>query len=164
MLSLARVPLALGFVLLIERPLAAVVVLLAAGFSDVLDGWVARRQGLVTATGMVLDPITDKLFVLTVAIALVLRGYLSIGAVLLLSTREHGEAPLLAWFALSHRAQVAEPPSANRLGKLATVLQFATVCFALFHSPYQNGLLALTALMGCLAAASYWARSLRAAR
>jgi phosphatidylglycerophosphate synthase len=66
LLSLARLPLAAAFVLLVDRPPVLVLVLVAAGVTDVLDGWYARRFDQVTATGAVVDPITDKLFVLTV--------------------------------------------------------------------------------------------------
>jgi cardiolipin synthase len=86
-LSLSRVLLAACFPLVVDVPLVALAVLILAGVSDVLDGWVARRYGLVTATGAALDPITDKLFVLTVAVTLVSSGHLSLGEVLLLSTR-----------------------------------------------------------------------------
>jgi phosphatidylglycerophosphate synthase len=53
-------------------------VLLLAGITDVLDGWVARRWGLVTATGAALDGITDKLFALVVALALFSTGQLGV--------------------------------------------------------------------------------------
>ena len=67
-LSLSRIPLAVAFAMAISRPLAALIVLAASALSDVLDGWIARRYHMVTATGAALDPITDKLFVLTVVV------------------------------------------------------------------------------------------------
>lgn len=39
----------------------AFVVFLIAAFSDLLDGWVARRYGTISELGMLLDPIADKL-------------------------------------------------------------------------------------------------------
>jgi cardiolipin synthase (CMP-forming) len=163
LLSLARIPLAVCFPLLIDRPPAAVGVLLLAGFTDVLDGWIARRYRLVTATGTALDPITDKLFVLTVAITLVVSGRLPVGAVVLLSTREIGELPLLAWFALSPRARASRgpQPSANVPGKIATFLQFGAVAWALARAPGLVVPLAITAVGGAFAALSYWHRALR---
>jgi cardiolipin synthase (CMP-forming) len=163
LLSWARVPLAVCFPLVVDRPVAALGVLLAAGLSDVLDGWVARRRGLTTATGAVLDPITDKLFVLTVAVTLVATGRLSIGSVLLLSTRELGELPLAVWYAWKRagRSSASETPMANVGGKLATCLQFAAVAWALFRLPRLEWSIAATATAGVLAAIGYWSRALR---
>jgi CDP-diacylglycerol--glycerol-3-phosphate 3-phosphatidyltransferase/cardiolipin synthase len=56
LLTLMRVPLAAAFPFVLGRPLVALGVLAAAGLSDVLDGWYARRFGQVTPTGTALDP------------------------------------------------------------------------------------------------------------
>ena len=88
LLSLSRLPLAIAFPFVVERPLVALMVLVSAGLTDVLDGWLARRYGQVTATGAALNPVTDKFFVLTVGVTLIVSGHLSFRGVLLLSTRE----------------------------------------------------------------------------
>lgn len=162
LLSLARVPLAAAFALALKRPLLELVILATAGLTDVLDGWYARRYGQVTATGAVVDPITDKLFVLVVVVALLSTGRLSPLALLVLATREIGELPLVLWWMFSHtrrRARV-EQPMANLMGKLATTLQFATVASALLETPYTDEILVLTGISGVAAAATYWQREL----
>jgi cardiolipin synthase len=166
LLSLARLPLAVAFPFVVDRPVIALAVLLVAGLSDVLDGWTARRYGQVTPTGAALDPITDKVFVLTVAVTLVLRAYLSPGDVVLLSTREVGELPLVVWLATSPRARQlrAETTSANAPGKLATALQFAAATAALFRWPHVGAMVAVTAVAGVVAALVYWIRAVRAMR
>jgi CDP-diacylglycerol--glycerol-3-phosphate 3-phosphatidyltransferase/cardiolipin synthase len=163
LLSLARVPLAVAFPFVAGEPVFAVLVLFAAGASDVLDGWLARRYAWVTATGCVLDPITDKLFVLTVVVTLVVTGMLSPWAVVLLSTRELGEFPLVLWLlgSAAARQRRRDQPKANLPGKLATVLQFATVTWALARLEGLELWLAVTAVAGALAAVSYWRRELR---
>lgn len=166
LLSLARLPLAIAFPFVVDRPGLALAVLLAAGLSDVLDGWIARRFAQVTPTGAALDPVTDKIFVLTVAITLVLRAYLSPGDVVLLSTREIGELPLVMWLATSPRARRmrADTTSANAPGKLATALQFAAATSALFRSSITPVLVLVTAAAGTVAATVYWVRALREVR
>jgi CDP-diacylglycerol--glycerol-3-phosphate 3-phosphatidyltransferase len=166
MLSLSRLVLAVAFPFALAReahPTAAVAVLVAAGASDVLDGWYARRFSQVTATGAALDPVTDKIFVLTVAVSLVVRGYLAPIDVVLLSTRELAELPLVVWLAVSHHARTrrSEQPSANLLGKAATVLQFAAVTAAVFRAPHLGWLVVVAGLSGALAGVAYWARALR---
>lgn len=166
LLSLARVPLAVSFVLALNRPFVELAILAAAGLTDVLDGWYARRHGQVTATGAVLDPITDKLFVLTVVVALLATDRLSPLSLVLLATRELGELPLVIWWTLSHerRSAKVEQPMANYLGKLATVVQFATVASALFRGSFTNELLVVAAITGVVAAIGYWRRELAQVR
>lgn len=166
LLSLARLPLALGFVLALNHPWVELGILITAGCTDVLDGWWARRHGQVTATGAVVDPITDKLFVLTVVLSLVATERLAAGSVALLATREIGEAPLVVWWAFSRKRRKARAsqPEANVIGKLATVMQFATVSLALFQAIVTTSLVVATAVAGTLAAVSYWRRELRRGR
>jgi phosphatidylglycerophosphate synthase len=68
LLSLARVALALplGYCLSLRTPegtIAAVVILVAAGVTDFLDGYLARRSGRISSLGAALDPVADKVFV-----------------------------------------------------------------------------------------------------
>jgi CDP-diacylglycerol--glycerol-3-phosphate 3-phosphatidyltransferase/cardiolipin synthase len=162
LVSLARVPLAAIFPFVIDRPVVALGVLALAGLSDLIDGWLARTFDRVTPLGIVLDPITDKLFVLVVVVTLVIDVRLPFPHVLLLATRELGELPLVIWWLLSHQRRRAksENPMANLPGKLVTVLQFATVAAALFSSPHVTILLVITAIAGAIAALVYAKREL----
>jgi CDP-diacylglycerol--glycerol-3-phosphate 3-phosphatidyltransferase/cardiolipin synthase len=171
-LSLTRVPLGAVFPLTIHRPHLAVLVLVAAAVTDVVDGWWARTRGQVTTFGAVLDPVSDKLFVVAVVTTLVATGALGWRAVLCLATRDIGEAPLVMWFLLSAhmRARRAKNPGANVPGKLATALQFACVALAILRSSPElaasqwslvlRTLLATSGIVGAFAAISYWRRAL----
>jgi cardiolipin synthase len=164
-LSLLRVPLAGAFPFTVTRPIAALSVLVAAAVSDVLDGWWARSRGQVTTVGAVLDPITDKLFVGAVVATLVVTGRLGWLAVLCLSTREIGEAPLVVWLLISShlRERRTKHVGANIAGKVVTVLQFACVAMAIAEPTWQvdKALLAVCALFGIVAAVTYWVRVVR---
>ncbi|QTR49712.1 CDP-alcohol phosphatidyltransferase family protein [Candidatus Thiothrix anitrata] len=54
----------------------ALILLVLAGLSDALDGFLARRYGWLTRLGAMLDPIADKLFVMAVFIVFGLKGAL----------------------------------------------------------------------------------------
>jgi cardiolipin synthase len=66
---LACVPFAVQAIVREEHGRALVIVL-AAGLTDAIDGTLARRFGMATSVGAYLDPITDKLFLSAVYISL----------------------------------------------------------------------------------------------
>src|SRR5215813_6091468 len=75
-ITLVRILLIPVFVLLFftptaDRSLSAAVVFVVAAITDLLDGYIARRTGQVTKLGKLLDPVADKLLVLS---ALILEG------------------------------------------------------------------------------------------
>jgi CDP-diacylglycerol--glycerol-3-phosphate 3-phosphatidyltransferase len=59
-----------------------------AALTDALDGWVARRSGALTARGAFLDPLADKVLVLTTLIAMASLGIVHWILVALIVTRE----------------------------------------------------------------------------
>src|SRR5262245_56672760 len=103
LLSLARLPLAALFPLVADRLAPALAILFAAGVTDVLDGWLARRSGMVTTTGAIVDPLADKVFALAVVGTLLAQGRLPLWGVPALLAREILEVPLALWIALARR-------------------------------------------------------------
>jgi CDP-diacylglycerol--glycerol-3-phosphate 3-phosphatidyltransferase/cardiolipin synthase len=166
LLSFLRLPLAALFPFVVDDPPRAFTVLLAAGLSDVLDGFVARRFRQETAVGAALDGIADKAFALTVCVTLLVVGRISVVYLLALSARELLEAPLVVWYATSRRARGtrAERPVSNVAGKAATVVQFAAVAAAILGAPHLLWWAAAAAVAGTFAGFTYWRRTLRAAR
>jgi CDP-diacylglycerol--glycerol-3-phosphate 3-phosphatidyltransferase len=76
LLTLSRILLIPVFVVLFAHPtpdrsLIAALVFIVAAVTDLLDGYVARRTGQITKLGKLLDPIADKLLVLSGLILLV---------------------------------------------------------------------------------------------
>jgi phosphatidylglycerophosphate synthase len=165
LLSGARVPLAVAFPFASGDASVALGVLGLAGLTDVLDGWTARRLGQATPVGALVDGISDKVFAASVLGTLIATGILSPLGALLLATRELAELPLAIRVLTTKQARLTEiDRGANTLGKLATVLEFATVVALLLHAPGRFGLLAGTAAVGAAAGAVYWLRELRALR
>lgn len=74
--SIARllgVPVFLWLVLVTEQDWWALAVLALAGFTDYLDGYLARRLHQSTRVGQILDPVADRLYILAVVIGLAIR-------------------------------------------------------------------------------------------
>ena len=85
LLSLLRIPLGIAFIYV--GPLARLILTVAAGISDALDGFFARRLG-PTKLGTYLDPIGDKVFAILSFGSLYLEEALSLPLLLSLFARE----------------------------------------------------------------------------
>jgi len=70
---LAGVPVFLWLVLGPEEDGWALALLMAAGITDFLDGWLARKLNQQSVVGQILDPVADRLYILAVVIGLALR-------------------------------------------------------------------------------------------
>jgi cardiolipin synthase len=161
LLSLARLPLAALFPFVAHRLSWALAVLVASAFSDLLDGWLARRWNQCTPLGAALDGATDKVFVLTVAVTLAVTHRLSVVELLLLGARDLGELALLAVIAARGEAKALhEEQRAAVWGKAATVVQFVTVVLALAGRPERLWAAALAGALGAAAVAFYARRGL----
>jgi cardiolipin synthase (CMP-forming) len=162
MVSLARFPLAAVFPFLVKNPGAAFAVLLAAALTDVVDGWLARKNGQVTVLGAIVDPIADKTFALTVVVTLLAHRMLPLWAIPALLMREIFEMPLVLWIFATRKSREERQVEAraNIPGKLATVLQFGAVMCALAIPNALNVMLGLAAVAGAFAGITYWARAL----
>ena len=162
-MSLLRLPLAVLFPFVAASRGSALAVLALAGLTDILDGWLARRHGHVTATGAVLDPIADKALAISVVGTLIAQGKIPPWGIPALLAREILEAPPLVRVLLEARAgegsRVAEVRS-NVPGKMATVAQFAAVMAALEAPAALPAALVLAAVTGTVAGVEYWRREL----
>ena len=88
LLRLAGVPLFLWLVLGPEADGWALLLLLVAGFTDYLDGNLARRLNQTSSLGQVLDPVADRLYILAVVVGLVLRDIIPLWLAVLLPMRD----------------------------------------------------------------------------
>lgn len=168
LLSLARIPLGILFVLVAHRFVPAAVVIALAGLTDVLDGPIARHQlganRHMPHRGDWLDPLCDKFFIAAVVLGLWLAVRPPWPYALLVLTRELLQAVFMVGFvgirAVSgHRFEY--PYRAHPLGKLTTVVQFATVFAMLARHPATFALAACACVMGVASAALYLMRARR---
>ena len=110
----------------------AMLLFLLAAFLDVLDGWLARRRGLVTFFGKFVDPLADKIMVTALFIELVAVGRLPTWLVALLLARELYISGL-RMMALRENVEIV----AGSGGKAKTAFQMVGICFLIVHYPYD---------------------------
>ena len=108
-----------------------------AGLSDAVDGFIAKRYGMTTRLGSYLDPLADKAMLMSVYVALGVRGELPSWLVILVVSRDVlivGGALLL--LALSQSLTI-EP---LWISKLNTVMQIALAAVALGGLAFADAL------------------------
>ncbi|HEU5240743.1 MAG TPA: CDP-alcohol phosphatidyltransferase family protein [Ornithinibacter sp.] len=86
-LRLVGVPVFL-WAILTERDTLAILLLVASGITDYLDGKIARHYGLVSRVGQLLDPIADRLYIVTTLLGLAWREIVPWWLVVVLLARE----------------------------------------------------------------------------
>ena len=87
-LRLLGVPLFLWLVLGPEADVLALLLLMFSGFTDWLDGYLARRLNQASRLGDILDPVADRLYILAVVIGLAVRDIIPWWVALILPARD----------------------------------------------------------------------------
>ncbi len=114
------------------RNLYASLIFAAASGLDILDGYLARRQGLVTVFGKFVDPLADKLMAMSAMIYLVVVGLLPAWVVVITLGRD---------LYINGLRQVAAERgvviAAGEGGKLKTVFQLVGLCCVMVRYTYR---------------------------
>lgn len=153
LLSASRLLLAAGFVAAGETD-TRVGIIGAAAASDFLDGWIARRAKVTSKWGALIDPIADRVFVLTVVATLLFTGQLSTPQYFILIMRDIMTA---IGFIVARMVPGLKPVvfQARVLGKVVTVLQMATLVAVLVAPNIVKSLLFSVFLASLLSIADY---------
>jgi CDP-diacylglycerol--glycerol-3-phosphate 3-phosphatidyltransferase/cardiolipin synthase len=166
LLSVLRLGLAAAFPMMAVGNHWRVAVVVAAGFSDWLDGFVARRWGAKSASGVLLDAVADKLFVFSVLVTLTVTEALQWWQMLLIIARDLAVAFVAAYVTIKR-----DWPAFRRLvprlpGRLTTGFQFAVFLAVLVWpaTAFATVVLILTALVSAVAAVDYLGQFVKALR
>ncbi|HWQ38846.1 MAG TPA: CDP-alcohol phosphatidyltransferase family protein [Burkholderiales bacterium] len=117
-------------VLLAEQRFAGAFAVFAIGaVSDGIDGWLARRLNAESQVGVVLDPVADKLFVISTAFVLAWEGLLPLWLAMALVARD---VLILAPLLIDPKFK-DQWPSPNRAGKAHTALALLTLAATIAH-------------------------------
>ncbi len=144
-LTLARILMAPLYLMLLlwDFPfhhLIACVVFVVAAITDLLDGRIARRRGIVTDLGKFLDPIADKMLTTAAFVGFLALDRMNPWALMLILTREFAVTSVRLMAAGSGTVIAA-----NTFGKIKTVFQYIAIIYtmvALEFVSWRTGLLA----------------------
>ena len=122
-LSFIRIIIIIPFVLyfLNDDYLMAALMLIFSGLSDMFDGIIARKRGIVTDFGKLMDPLSDKTLVFAAYIILFDYGWHTDIVIMIMLAREF----LVAGIRMA-AASNGEVVAANAFGKAKTFLQMST--------------------------------------
>lgn len=148
----------------------ALAVFLVATASDYLDGVIARRRGLITDFGKLMDPLADKILTASAFISLCAIGWFPAWAVIVIISREFLITGLRS---LAASKGIVVP--ADKLGKHKTAWQMITIIYFLlllaigewtsgaWAAPARDlgtyGLVSLTVLLTVYSGAAYLAKN-----
>ena len=134
----------------------ALLLFLLGALTDLADGFLARVNGEVSNFGRFLDPLADKILVLSTLVALVDAGRVGSLPVILLLLRE-----LSITFVRSALVGQGVAIEASLLGKFKTSLQFLAVALLLIEHPFGAYLLWTAVIVAYLSAYDYLKTYLR---
>jgi len=142
-----------------ETPLGhwiALVSFVIAAISDFLDGWLARKLGLVTAMGKLMDPLADKVLVGAAFIYLSTKGLAPVWVTVLIIAREFMVTGLR-----QIAVEVGHVMAADRLGKWKTAMQltFCITCLLWFVIGPMEGATGVSRLLRHLSNPESWLTS-----
>lgn len=133
----------------------AILVFAIAAISDALDGYLARRLNQTSRLGAILDPLADKLLLVSgvVVLSLDYRPTLPTVPIWLTTLIISRDVILPLGTILISYTGTRPQVKARMLGKLATIAQMALILWALLKAPHV-GLVTLIILSGLLTAGS----------
>lgn len=128
----------------------ATVIFIIAAITDVLDGYIARSRKLITDFGKFIDPLVDKILVVSVLVYLVYIQTIPDWMVIIIIARE---------FAISGFRIISASRgivvAASKLGKFKTQSQIIAVIFALLELPFYSWVVLIAVILTVASGVDY---------
>ena len=162
-IHLLRLPNLISLARLLSAPLVAwllyagwfrtaLFALLVAGLTDWLDGYAARKLGMVNHLGIVLDPLADKVLLVVVFVTMGLLGLIPLWLFILVVVRDLVivTGALLLRILRNRREFVP-----SLLGKISTFFQLLLALLALVLAAFPHWILEAMEITGVILAAIF---------
>jgi len=129
----------------------SIIIFFAAGLTDILDGYIARNFNMITKLGTVLDPLADKLMLITVLTCFTIKNYIPIFIIIILIIKEL--SMILAGIIL-YGQNIVIP--ANIFGKASTFLFYISILLVAFNKMLGTIFLYIALLSTLVAYVNYF--------
>jgi len=161
-LSILRLFLTIFFILSIhyQKYNTALILFVVQAISDLLDGFFARIMKEKTYLGSILDPLADKVMLVSSYIVLSVNNVIPIWVTLTVLLRDIIlSSGFLVLYRLSHKTR----PSPTIISKITTLFQMSTIVYILWSSTrvYGDYFFYATAILTVASGCQYIARGLR---
>lgn len=124
--------------------------------TEFLDGFLARLFNWTSYLGQVLDPIADKLFVLSVSLTWIALGQLGLGQWLMLGLRDFGVLLIFITLIVTGKVRSVRSIKARFPSKVTTAFQYLVFIMVLTDNlEYLTPLAMVTAVIGLAATIQY---------
>ena len=153
LISSTRFVFAAAFIIF-DHPYVRALLIVLAGGSDMLDGWLARRSGQASKMGALIDPLSDRLFVFVVISIYLFEGLISTVEYFVFIARDL----MTAIGFLVARAMPSLRPvtfKARFSGKVVTTLQLAAIFAVVTFPKLAPGLFAAVGVTAVWAVLDY---------
>lgn len=147
----------LGYFMYYEKYTVAIILFTLGGFTDIIDGYVARKYNMITKWGKFFDPLADKLMQITALTFLVIQHFIPIVVLAIVVIKEL--LMLIGGIMVYRKGKTVI--GANWYGKLATVIFYfailATIVLSLesFSNSYTS--IAINIALGLAVACTLFA-------
>ena len=149
----------IGFVRVPGINLIQLIIFILASITDFLDGYLARKNHLVSTFGKFMDPLADKLLVNTLFILFVMQGLVPVLAVMIMIWRD-----IMVDGLRMLAAERGKVMAAGYLGKVKTVVQMVTIMlilvsnlpFELYNLPVSSFMLWFSVVTSVLSGIAYF--------
>ena len=111
----------------------ALVIFVIASITDFLDGSIARKHGLITDFGKLMDPLADKVLICSAFIGFIELGWMKAWMVVIIVSRELAITGLRLLAANKNQVLAAE-----RQGKNKTITQITAIISLLIYNSYGD--------------------------
>ncbi|MDO5022193.1 MAG: CDP-alcohol phosphatidyltransferase family protein [Eubacteriales bacterium] len=113
--------------------MCALAVFCLAGFTDVVDGYLARKNSQITWFGKLADPLADKLMTLTLMVGLYKKGILPVTPFIILFIKE-----LLMLIGAVFLLKQKQVVYSKAIGKLAQFTIFLSLVLSFFYEYFNS--------------------------